>query len=361
VRGISVLLVDGSVVVRRLLTEALGGDSRVRTVTTAANIDIALAKVPQVNPDVVVVDLDLPESDPFATVRALRKSYPDLPVVVDSERTHRGADISLRALEAGATRCVSRPSGIAGQQLAARVRKSLVPVLLEVAEAAAGDPVPSVLWQPEVSARAVPRRAGDRPPEVLALGASTGGPDALERVLAGLPASFPLPILVVQHMPAGFTTQFARRLTSRCELEVREARNGDVVQVGRVLLAPGGFHMRVRTGSRATTVGLDKGTPENFCRPSVDVLFRSVASTYGAASLAVVLTGMGADGLRGARELVEVGAEVLTQDQASSAVWGMPGAVSQAGLSSEVLGLDEVVPAILRRLRPLRTGKGARS
>jgi two-component system chemotaxis response regulator CheB len=354
VRGFSVLLVDGSVSVRRMLTDALEGDPRVGTVASAANAKIALAKIPRVNPDVVLVDLDLPEDDPFLTVRQIRRSYPDLPVVVDSEHTHRGADMSLRALAAGATRCVSRPTGLARHELVTRARDALVPVLVDVCgdrveaeiEVLPANAVVKVNGVRVNGARQRPRRA----PQVLALAASTGGPDALETVLAGLPASFPLPIVVVQHMPAGFTAQFARRLASRSHLAVDEARDMDLLRMGRVLLAPGGRHMRVARTAGARMVRLDDGTPENFCRPSVDVLFRSVAASYGDAALAVVLTGMGADGMRGAGELVHAGAEVLIQDEDSSTVWGMPGAVSNAGLASEVLALDDIAPAVLQRV-----------
>ena len=345
VRGISVLLVHGSATVRRMLVDAFEADSRVEAVASAANAAIALRKVPQLNPDVVLVDLDPAGGDPFATVRAIRSQYPTLPVVVDSEQTHRGADMSLRALTAGATRCVSRPSDLTRPRQAARARDALVPVLVEVSVE------PAATRREQVSPpRAEYVSRAERPtPRVLLLGASTGGPDALETVLTGLPATFPLPVLVVQHMPAGFTHQFAQRLAGRCPLDVKEAGDGDAVVRGRVLLAPGGLHMRVSAQGEARAVHLDDGTPENFCRPSVDVLFRSAATCYGDGAVAVVLTGMGADGMRGAADLVAAGSEVLIQDEASSTVWGMPGAVSKAGLASATLPLSGIAPAILER------------
>lgn len=339
-RRLSVLLVDPSVTIRRMFTDALRDEPRVRHVATAATADIALAKIPQASPDVVVVDLDTDGEDPFDTVRRIGARYPGLPVVIDSERTSDEDAVSLRALGAGATRCLSRPGGLGVDGMRTRVRVSLLPVLAEVAGvelASEVSPVPS-------------RRTPVQEPAVLALGASTGGPDALETVLAGLPPDFPLPVLVVQHMPAGFTAQFAQRLAAKSAFEVLEARDGDRLRPGRVLLAPGGLHMRVHGTPAAALVRLDAGTPENFCRPSVDVLFRSVAHTFGGAALAVVLTGMGADGLRGAGDLAHVGAEVLTQDRGTSTVWGMPGAISDAGLASEVLALPDIVAAILRRL-----------
>lgn len=346
-RGFSVLLVDGSVAMRRAFTDAMRTDRRVRRIATAATVDIALAKIPQTSPDVVVVDVDHDDDDPFEPVRRLLATHPQLPVVVDGEPSPHGPKLGLAALGAGAARCLSRPTGLSGEGLSLWIRVSLLPVLAEVAGVSPLDPAP--------------RRSGPPPaPAVLALGASTGGPDALEQVLGGLPVDFPVPVLVVQHMPAGFTAQFARRLAAKSTFEVLEAQDGDRLLPGRVLLAPGGLHMRVSGPRESAVVRLDVGTPENFCRPSVDVLFRSVAQTFGGAALAVVLTGMGADGLRGAADLVHVGAEVITQDRGTSTVWGMPGAVSDAGLSSEVLALPELVPAILRRVdvsRPAGAGR----
>lgn len=334
-----------------MLTQAFEADARVAAVATAANVAIGLAKVPQVNPDVVVVDLDLPGDDPFDTVRRLRRAYPDLPVVVDSVCTEPGSELVFRALEAGATCCSARPDDLLGAALVERTHATLVPLLQEVC-GRAGDVA-------TVTGRAadvvVPGRStGSAAPQILAVAASTGGPDALQTFLGGLPEDLAVPVVAVQHMPAGFTAQLARRLTARCALTVVEARDGDHVRPGHVLLAPGGRHLRVRRQGPRVVVQLDDGTPENFCRPSVDVLFRSVAATYGSTALGVVLTGMGADGTRGSAELVAFGSEVLVQDEDSSTVWGMPGSVSNAGLASEVLPLAELSAAVLRRLVPRR-------
>jgi two-component system chemotaxis response regulator CheB len=319
----------------------------VATVTTAANCTIGLAKIPQANPDVVVVDLDLPERDPLDTVRRIRAAYPGLPVVVDSSHTEPDGVLAVRALEAGATRCLTRPDGLSGDALVDRTRGALVPVLLEVCNQVAEESAPTRYADDRVRRRVA---VVPQVPEVLAVAASTGGPDALETLLTGLPGDLPVPVVVVQHMPAGFTAQLARRLTSRCGLPVAEAEHMDVLRPGRVLVAPGGVHMRVRRQGSGAVVHLDKGIPENFCRPSVDVLFRSVAAAYGPAALAVVLTGMGADGTRGAADLVAGGSEVIVQDEPSSTVWGMPGSVSNAGLAAEVLPLHELAAAILRRI-----------
>jgi two-component system chemotaxis response regulator CheB len=193
--------------------------------------------------------------------------------------------------------------------------------------------------------------------DVVLLGVSTGGPDALATVLPALPATFPVPILVVQHMPPTFTRLLAHRLDGRSALEVREAEDGDVVLPGQALLAPGDFHLRLQRTARGVVARLDQGTPENFCRPSVDVLFRSAAQVYGAGALGVVLTGMGADGARGAADIVAAGGQVVVQDQATSVVWGMPGAVAQAGLASELLPLLEVASALQRRTAGTAVGR----
>jgi two-component system chemotaxis response regulator CheB len=188
-------------------------------------------------------------------------------------------------------------------------------------------------------------------PTVVAIGVSTGGPAALDVLLPKLPANFPLPVLIVQHMPELFTKLFAERLDGRCKLRVREAQEGDPVRAGTISIARGNWHMEVLAAARGgqpPTLHLTQGLPENHCRPAVDVLFRSVAAVYGAGTLAVVLTGMGSDGMLGCRTIREQGGAVLAQDEASSTVWGMPGAVTHAGLAHKVVSLGDIVPEILR-------------
>jgi two-component system chemotaxis response regulator CheB len=184
----------------------------------------------------------------------------------------------------------------------------------------------------------------------LVIGVSTGGPNALADLLPALPASFPVPVLIVQHMPPLFTRLLAERLDARCALKVKEGKSGEAVPPGTIYLAPGDWHMVV-DGTRADPrIALHQGPPENSCRPAADVLFRSVAATYGSGTLGVVLTGMGRDGLRGAERIVEAGGRLLVQDEATSVVWGMPGFVAEAGLAEEVLPLGEIAAAILRRV-----------
>ena len=211
-------------------------------------------------------------------------------------------------------------------------------ILLDAADATLTTPV-------RRAAEAIPMRC-----EIVAIGVSTGGPTALLNLLPRLPSDFPLPVVIVQHMPPVFTRQLAERLNTECAIRVLEAEEGMALEPGIALLAPGGRHMRLKRGLHAVQVTLDDGERENSCRPAVDVLFRSVAATYGSQALAVILTGMGHDGLRGAESLKREGGYVIAQDRASSVVWGMPGAVVAAGLADAVLNLDEIASAILRRV-----------
>jgi two-component system chemotaxis response regulator CheB len=347
---IKVLVVDDSVVVRRLVGDTLAGDPRLDVVGTAANGKVALAKIPQLNPDLLTLDVEMPVMDGLETLREVRKLYPRLPVIMFSTLTERGAATTLDALELGANDYVAKPANVGSVTASMEaIRSELVPKILALCTRAR--PVVPLLAAPlprpadAPAAPAVPPRV-----DLIAIGASTGGPDALSVVLGALPASLPVPVVVVQHMPPVFTKQFADRLDARCALTVSEAVSGAPVLPGHVLVAPGDFHLRVRRVAGRVQATLDQGTPENYCRPAVDVLFRSAVEAYGGHVLGVVLTGMGADGARGSAEIVRAGGSVLVQDEATSVVWGMPGAVTAAGLASKQLPLAGVAPAVLTRL-----------
>ena len=350
------MVVDDSVVIRRLVSGVLDGDPALRVVGTAANGRLALAKLNQLAPDLVTLDIEMPEMDGLETLRELRKTHPRLPVIMFSTLTERAAKATLEALALGANDYVAKPANVgsvaAGME---SVRSQLVPKIkaLCAARLPAGPPRAAA---PALRPRATPvRTTAATTPEVLAVGCSTGGPEALARVLKALPAALPVPVVVVQHMPPVFTAMFAQRLDAQCALRVREAVDGDVLEPGLVLIAPGGLHMTVRRAGRRSVVRLDQSAPENWCRPAVDPMFRSVTAAYGPAALAVVLTRMGQDGLRGAERLVEAGAAVIVQDAATSVVWGMPGAVADAGLASQVLPLPRIAEAVLRALPAART------
>jgi two-component system chemotaxis response regulator CheB len=358
---IRVLVVDDSVVVRRLVTRVLDEDPGIEVVGAAANGRIALAKIAQLQPDVVTLDIEMPELDGLATLAELRPRWPRLPVIMFSTLTERGAEATLEALSLGASDYVTKPTGLhnAAEAMAA-VKAELLPRikalhgrrrLSAAAATAPASPAPTVAAPAAAAPKvAAPGRPANARIDLVAIGVSTGGPNALAELLPALPATFPVPIVIVQHMPPVFTRMLANRLDGRCAVGVIEAEGGELLRPGRVHIAAGGQHLAlVRQGTSVVTVASDE-PPENSCRPAVDVLFRSVAALYGSSALAVVLTGMGQDGLRGAEEIRVAGGQILAQDEASSVVWGMPGFVAKAGLADAVLPLDALSDEINRRV-----------
>jgi two-component system, chemotaxis family, protein-glutamate methylesterase/glutaminase len=371
VSKISVLVVDDSVVIRRLVTNVLSDDADIDVVGTASSGRIALSKIRQLKPDIVTLDVEMPDMNGLEALVELRKLYPRLPVIMFSSVTERGAAATLDALSKGANDYVTKPSAVGSvDEAVASVRRQLVPKIKVLADwAAAGPrgrsegrvvppaPVPRAAKPAPV---AVPRERtspGSSRVDVVAIGVSTGGPDALTEVLPRLPGDLPVPILIVQHMPPVFTRLFAERLASRCALAVGEARDGDPVRPGCIYIAPGDYHMTVvRDEDGDLRIATGQEAPESWCRPAVNVLFRSVADVYGGNSLAVVLTGMGQDGLLGAQRLHGEGAQIVVQDEPSSIVWGMPGAIANRGLAESIVPLDGVSDEIIRRVAAGRSG-----
>jgi two-component system chemotaxis response regulator CheB len=352
---IRVLLVDDSAVVRRFVTETLQEEPDIVVSATAANGSLALERLEREVPDVVVLDVEMPVLDGLATLKKLRPRWPDVPVVMYSTLTTRGATATLDALSLGAADYVLKPSQLGNREAAIlNVRRELAPVLRSwgnlgrVRIAGARRPT-SPLPAPPPRRRVSSIDARSRP-DVVVIGSSTGGPHALTEVVPQLAASLAVPVLVVQHMPPLFTRLLSERLDARSALHVVEAEPRMRIEPGNVYVAPGGVHMVARRRGTSVVVEANDGPPENSCKPAVDVMFRSAVDVWGSRVLAVVLTGMGHDGLDGCRKISAEGGTVLVQDEATSVVWGMPGAVSQDGIADEVLALVDVSPTINRYL-----------
>lgn len=351
---IRVLLCDDAVVVRRLVSDVLANDPELEVAGTAANGRIALAKITQVNPDIMILDMEMPEMDGLQTLAELRKRHANLPVIMFSTLTQRGAAATLDALSLGASDYVTKPANVGSVSAAQqRIREELIPkikTLCRRAPVLSRAALPLEPKLPQIASNS--RFAGVvRRVDVLTIGVSTGGPNALAALLPSLPAGFPVPILIVQHMPPVFTKLLADRLAAQCDFPVREAAAGERVAGPGAWIAPGDYHLQAVREADGVYLKLQHGPPENSCRPAVDVLFRSVAAVFGANTLAVILTGMGQDGLRGCERIREAGGEILVQDEATSVVWGMPGFVARAGLADQILPLGQLGTEIIRRVQ----------
>ena len=355
---IRILVVDDSVVIRKVLGEALAADPDIEVVATAADGNIALAKIPLVKPDLVTLDVEMPGKSGLETLAEIRKIYPRLPVIMFSTLTARGAAATLDALSLGASDYVAKPSNTGGvQQTRAKIQSDLIPKIRGLCRGNSAVSVATTLPSNP------PRPTGIAPPQrmnkidVLAIGTSTGGPNALAALLPELPKDLPVPVVIVQHMPPLFTRFLAERLDKQCAIRIHEGSPGEELKPGGAWIAPGDFHMQVARGEgKNVKLKLNREPPENSCRPAVDVLFRSVARTYGPNVLAVVLTGMGSDGVRGSEAIKAAGGQVLVQDEASSVVWGMPGQVAAAGWADAMFPLHEMAGEIERRVRVHRSG-----
>ncbi|MDB4972736.1 MAG: two-component system, chemotaxis family, response regulator CheB [Myxococcaceae bacterium] len=455
-KPIRVLLVDDSATIRKLLSRALSAHSEIEIVGTAANGIIALDKIMLLEPDAVILDVEMPEMNGLVALAKLRETHPRLPVIMFTQSNENSVAMAVDALAAGASDYVLKPSARDGETLELLVKQSLLPKLVELTRVranapaartrasvapeppqpnlakaatagqlnpkapAAAKPTPGaparassptgspsssslpagspfakapairassvfpttgtgtgprlgVLSEPAPAttiskpireqAAGAQRSAAQAPPvvqtrvrkpvQIVVIASSTGGPNALDDVLSRLPKQMPVPILVVQHMPPLFTRVLAERLNSRAELRVLESAGGELLAAGNIYIAPGNRHLELQRTADGVRTMLTDGPHENSCRPAADVLFRSVARIYGGATLAVVLTGMGQDGARGAREIYDAGGRVLVQSGPTCVIWGMPKAVEEAGLAEAVVPLPEMASAIL-----LRVGSG---
>jgi len=359
IRRTRILIVDDSAVIRSLLRSVISADAKLELVGTAADGESALGSLETLRPDLILLDVEMPVMDGLVTLRKLRLRNHRMPVIMVSSLTQRGAAVTVEALASGASDYVAKP---VGQSNLAAAMRSLSQELLPKIHALTGitplafpaTPASAAL-RPALASALAPSSVKAAPasasPSIVVVGVSTGGPAALDVLLPALPASFPLPVLIVQHMPELFTQLLAERLGRRCALRVIEAPEGEPVRPGTICIARGNWHLEVRAPVRPgqlPTHHLSQTDLENHCRPSVDVLFRTAAAIYGAGVLAVMLTGMGSDGLAGTRIIRAQGGTVLAQDQATSAVWGMPGAVARAGLAHRVLPLTSIASEIVR-------------
>ncbi|MGE3811771.1 MAG: chemotaxis response regulator protein-glutamate methylesterase [Candidatus Nanopelagicales bacterium] len=425
---IRVLVVDDTAVVRRLVTDVLQEAEGIEVAGTASNGRHALQQIGLLRPDVVTLDVEMPVMDGLTTLAELRHRWPDLPVIMFSTLTARGASATLDALSLGANDYVTKPSATRNREAALEaVRDSLLPLVhlwghrkhratpgalpvpgravgprpaggrpapgpavgpkppappvAPAAPSSAAPTAPSAPARPgslaprsgapspsrpaahvarpastapagaaAAAARTVPRSPvplDRRPPLGVVIGISTGGPQALQRVIPMLPRTLSVPVVVVQHMPPVFTRLLAERLDASCVVPVRESEDGMVVEAGHVYIAAGGCHTRIAMEGGVLVLRLDDAPPENSCRPAVDFTMRSAHAVWGSRTLAVVMTGMGQDGLEGARLLRAAGGSVFVQDEPSSVVWGMPGAIEKDGIAERVLPLDDIAGAIV--------------
>ena len=348
---IRVLVVDASAVVRKSVADALAGDQEIEVIGTAADGRIALKMVEQLKPDLVTMDLKMPHLDGIETARALRRRGDRLPIIFFTSASGEDVTSTFNALAAGASEFVTKPSSMLGadssipqvaDELIARI-KALVPY--SGPTSATGGAATPAARSDALQSEAGPVGT-QRPVRVVVIGASMGGPEALSRVLRDI-AGLSVPVVLVQHMPALFTRQFAERLDHLCASTVLESAGGEELEPEHVYVAPGDRHLELRATAQGAMTVLHQGPMVNFARPSVDVLFHSAARAFPGGLLAVVLTGMGTDGRGGSEAVVASGGTVLAQDEASSVAWGMPGAVVKAGLAHLVLPLDEIGVAIV--------------
>ncbi len=366
---IKVLVVDDNVTIRRLVSNALDVEDDIVVVGTASNGRSALSKIEQLKPDVVTLDVEMPDMDGLQTLAALRDARKLVPVIMFSTLTVRGARATIEALALGAADYMTKPSSGNIAESMNLIREDLVPKVRSLAKRKIGSrpprrfvPVapsgeadrpevrpPSIyeLKKRPVQLRRAPIVA--KPVDIIAIGVSTGGPNALSVMLPSLPKSIEVPIVIVQHMPPMFTSLLAERLSAHCNIPVVEVDSPRPLLGGMMYVAPGGRHMVVERRGDARWLSLNDDAPENSCRPAVDVLFRTVAQEYGPGVLGVILTGMGHDGLVGCESICEAGGRVIVQDEATSVVWGMPGSVASAGFAEAILPIEDIADEITKR------------
>jgi two-component system chemotaxis response regulator CheB len=350
-----VLVVDDSTLFRKIVRDAIDAEPDVEVVGTASNGRLALEKIEQLRPDVVTLDLEMPEMDGLEVLRRLQGSAAPPRVIMVSSFTSQGAALTAQALRLGAFDFILKPAtenlDDNRNALRAQIRPKLQVIAATAQQMAAAKSRASDEQCP-LPPRPTAAMGGSKAmPEIIAIGVSTGGPAALAALLSKLPADVPAPVVIVQHMPPVFTRSLADDLNGTCKLQVSEAVDGEPLMAGHVYIAPGGRQMKIAQGFAGPEICITDDPPEKNCRPSVDYLFRSLAHLYGNRVLAMILTGMGDDGTLGCRLLKRQGATILAQDEASCVVYGMPRQIVDLGLADEVLPLGSMSQAIVDRVR----------
>jgi two-component system chemotaxis response regulator CheB len=331
------MVVDDSAIVRGLITRTLKSDPRMDVVASCSNGEMAVAQAAKRPLDVIILDIEMPVMDGLAALPKLLQANPQARIIMASTLTQRNAGVSLRALALGAADYIAKPTT---DRLNANeeFHRDLILKVVALGQTRKPDQQARPVEKPRLASRA----ATARRPRIIAIGSSTGGPQALLTLLGALPPSVSCPIVIAQHMPATFTTVLAQHIARASGRPCSEAVHNMEIKSGTICLAPGDYHLQLVREGTSCIARLSQTAPENFCRPSVDPLFRSVAQLYGADSCAVMLTGMGSDGCSGAKLIAAAGAPVIAQDEATSVVWGMPGAVAQAGICSAILPLNQI-------------------
>jgi len=360
---INVMLVDDSAVVRGLMTRILESDTGIKVVASVANGEQGISSAARHNPDIVILDVEMPVMDGLTALPKILSSSPGVKVIMCSTLTARNAEITLKALALGATDCIAKPSNSSEINSANDFKSEVLRIVKALgprkdANALARPATPASIGtgtfvggQNIALKQKTPFELRKNPPgeifrpNLLAIGSSTGGPQALFKLITSF-KSFDVPIILTQHMPATFTKILAQHIAQHTGVPAFEGENGMAVENGKVYVAPGGMHMTFERKDNRIQILLDAGAPENFCKPSVDPMLRSAIKIWGPKFLTVILTGMGADGLPGCKLVVEGGGRVVAQDQETSVVWGMPGAVATNGLCTAVLPLQDIGPYV---------------
>ncbi|HRC26591.1 MAG TPA: chemotaxis response regulator protein-glutamate methylesterase, partial [Alphaproteobacteria bacterium] len=363
--AIRVMLVDDSAVVRGMITRVLEADPAIRVVTSAQNGEVAVGAVSKTRPDVILLDVEMPVMDGLTALPKLLAAHPSARIVMCSSLTEKGATITLQAMRLGAVECIAKPTsrdtgvgstfhrqlldivkglGVApGRKAAIAARPAAAPSSTPASVGGGRAPLFTPPGQPKTFSLRNDSMAYKGKPALVAIGSSTGGPQALFEVTKSL-KGLDVPIVITQHMPATFTRILAQHIQQQSGIPTQEGSEGMRIEAGHAYVAPGGLHMEIIERDGKPVIRLSDAPPENFCKPAVDPMFRSLVKLYGRKVLGIILTGMGSDGLKGGQMLVEAGGRLIAQDEATSVVWGMPGAAAMSGICSAVLPLKDIGP-----------------